>query len=145
MKRFIITEKTLKTEPLFIGNCTYQEMWDYLVKRFNVSRGQYPVAEDGDNTTASVLHFNGEPYRVVWFKEMKLDTDSLGEVAHELFHLVIRICEDKGIPIIANLEDGRVADEPPAYMIDFFMREYISRIKRKPRKKVVPKPDRKKD
>ena len=132
MKRkvFSIEDKMFKTEPLFIVGCCRNEAVKYLKKRFNVKMEDEEVSNGGSGATASVWHFKGAPYRVVWFKSFKKSSpEDIGELAHELMHLVIRICEDKGISLKANHPTtGEVLDEPPAYMIDFFISKFLEKI-----------------
>lgn len=132
MKKFTIEDKLFKTEPLFIYNCSYGELVKYLVRQgIEEEKIHNGFTSERMLGTATVMHFDKFPYRVVWFNKVDIkNPNSLGEIAHELLHLVIRICEDKGIPIKANFEDGYCADEPIAYMIDYFYTEFIKKVRR---------------
>jgi len=51
-------------------------------------------------------------------------------LVHELFHLVVRISEDKGVPIISNIQTGQVGDETSAYMLEYYYNEIIALFKK---------------
>jgi len=125
-KHFSIREVVFKTEPLFIYDCPYKQMGQWLRKAYNVD-----IPKEDGTESACVLHFDGPPYRVVWFQRLSDSLESRGEVAHELLHLVVRICRDKGIPIVANIQTGECGDESAAYLIDFFVREVYRHVKKK--------------
>ena len=131
MKRkvFCIEDKMFKTEPLFIINCTEEAAEKYLQRRFKVGFGR-DKHNHASRATATVLHFNKVPWRVLWIESFnRHKSEDIAELVHELTHLVIRICEDKGLVMMANHpETGQVLDEPPAYMMDFFVHEFLKRV-----------------
>jgi hypothetical protein len=112
----IIKDDVFKTEVLFIFNCSQKE-FQRRVKR-------YGIEETGiDNyTSGTVIHAKQRFFRIVWVK--KFSKNYLSEFIHELFHLVVRICDDKGVPIKANIEMGECGDETAAYLMEF----YVSKI-----------------
>jgi hypothetical protein len=121
---FTVNDKTFKTEPLFVFNCTHDEMAAYLKRRFR-------VAVDDDETTdglaGQMLTFTRSPWRVVWVKDAT--RKNLPVILHEVFHLVTRICADKGIPIIAHLPSGENGDEAAAYLFEFFARRVLKKVR----------------
>jgi hypothetical protein len=117
MKIFKITEPVFKTEPLFIIDCSFKRFSKYLKKHYHCNCGSY-VGQTGQMFT-----FKRTPWRVVWVE--KKDENVL---IHELFHLVTRICQDKGIPIVAQMEHGS-GDETAAYLYEFFARRCLKRIR----------------
>ena len=128
LKVFSVKEPIFKTEPLFVYGCSYEQMHRYLRRRFKTAKLKEKEVNE-DPGTASTIRFSGPPWRVVWFEKInKRSLESHGEIVHELFHLVVRICEDKGIPIKANIETGECGDETAAYLMDFFMREVWRRV-----------------
>lgn len=66
-------------------------------------------------------------FRIVWIKELK----NIGCLVHELFHLVIRIMADKGIPVVANIQTGECGDETAAYLLEFYLNECLNKIFKK--------------
>lgn len=128
MKYFSIEEKLFKTEPLFVIS-TPEELERLLTKKYKINCDLKWLKENGF-AEGTVLHFyDYKPCRVVWLLRMrKGNKEDLAIFIHELTHLVIRICEDKGIAIKSNLSDGRVNDEPIAYMMDYFTREFLYNI-----------------
>lgn len=84
------------------------------------------------------LTFDCSPWRVVWIEKFSKQPEDMGNLCHEIFHLVVRVCRDKQIPIVANIETGEVGDESAAYLFDFFLRETLKNVavdKKKKRKK----------
>lgn len=119
-----------QTEPFFMVGYSWNEAIKYLKKRFDVEMEEEEVNAGGSETMASVWNFHSEPYHVVWFKSFKKSSpEDISALAHELTHLVIRICEDKGIALKAkHPETEEVLDEPPAYMLGFFVKEFLKRV-----------------
>lgn len=137
MQTITITEEVFRTKTYFIFNCTNKEAEKFVKRKYDK---KIIVPDDTDGT---VLTFNkdGErTNRVVWLEyfDRRYDED-LSCLAHEVVHLAVRICEDKGIPIIANIQTGEVGDEPLAYLVDFFTKQFLEKYaisqKRKKRKK----------
>mgnify|MGYP001613000367 FL=1 len=123
MRSFSIVDPVFKTEPVFIGNCTAEEATAYLLKRFRV-RADIPSGLGG-----TTLTFACPPWRVVWVRRMSRAPGDFCVFVHEVFHLVTRICQDKGIPVIAHHPDGMNGDETAAYLLEFFIRNILRRIR----------------
>ncbi len=122
MKVFTVVDDTFKVEPLFVMDCTYETMQAYLLKRFKVE------VQNVDGCMAGVmLTFSKQPpWRVVWLRRSR-DSNAL---VHELFHLVTRICQDKGIPIVAHHATGENGDETAAYMLEHFYESAMRKIRK---------------
>lgn len=119
---FAVEEKLFQTEPVFILGGTYVQMQRYLKRRFGID-----VEDDLGSIAGKMLTFQREPWRVVWIKR----PDDIGLLVHETFHLVTRICADKGIPIVSHIPSGEIGDEAAAYMLGFFVTAALARLKRK--------------
>ena len=111
---FTLKDSFFHTEPLVIAGCTSQHLEQYLRKKY-----KWNVDVDSD-VEGTVLRRYSAPYRVVWFKKVPRNDDGWGTVVHELFHLVVRICNDKQIPIKAEIESGECGDEAAAYILEGF-------------------------
>lgn len=118
MKIFTIEDPIFKTEPVFIIGCSYDELNRYL-SRFKVNAGNC------EHIAGRMLTFEKPPWRVVWSRKPDLPV-----ILHETFHLVTRICADKGITIRAHNEHGENDDETAAYLLEFFARRILKRIRR---------------
>jgi hypothetical protein len=115
---FTVKDPLFKTEPLFVMGCSHQQLDAYLRKHFRVS-------VDIDNGhCGQMLTFDRAPWRVVWTQTLDIPV-----ALHELFHLVTRICQDRGIPIRAHNANGEISDEPAAYLYEFFARAMLRRVK----------------
>lgn len=125
MRVFKIVETTFRTEPLFVTDCSYEEMRQYLNKRFRL---KIPEVECNE-IIGMMLTFGKAPWRVVWWTPGR----NTSILVHELIHLVARICHDKGIPIVSHHPNGTSGDETAAYMTEFFYKEAKKGLRRKQR------------
>jgi hypothetical protein len=119
-----IEEEIFRVQTLFIVNCSLKELKDYIKKSFNAD---IETMEDEDESDGTVLLITGKEfqYRIVWLESFKNTPKYLGILAHEVFHLVIRICEGRGVGITANLESGECGDETPAYLTNFYIKKFL--------------------
>lgn len=121
MRVFTIKDPCFKTEPLFIVGCSHAQLDRYMRRRFHVEAG-IDAQQCGQMFT-----FQQAPWRVVWVKTKPTSAVTLGVLLHEIFHLVTRICQDKGIAIKAQIEDG-FGDEPAAYLFEMFSVQAIRKL-----------------
>lgn len=124
MKIIKIQENVFKTDVLIIANCTLRECDTYLKSIKNKYLAYDP---NYTNVLGRMIRTNNDVYRIIWIG--KLDKKNITTLVHELFHLVIRICEDKGVPIIPNVQNGMCGDETAAYLYEFYFREIYKKIK----------------
>lgn len=134
---FFIEEPVFKTSTMFIFNCGPDRFKRIACRKMELKESEFERPPNGISGTVHTLWNKDDSLRgrVVWVE--KIDPKSPQDVAglgHEIFHLVVRICRAKGIPIIANLEDGSVGDEPPAYLTEFYMNRCLTEIGRRSRK-----------
>lgn len=123
MKVFTVKDKVFKVEPLFVMDCTYEQLRTYLRKEFKVKAQEV----DGKMAGMMLTFSRSTPWRVVWVRRRK-DVECL---AHEIFHLVTRICQDKGIPIVAHHPNGDNGDETAAYMYEHYFVKAMKKIKKR--------------
>ncbi len=121
IKEFVIHEEVFKTSVLFIIGCGQKELTER-IKKYGVN-----LENLGMYVCGSVLEVKSKFFRIVWVENEK----SIGEIVHEVLHLVTRILQDKGVPIKASFEDGEFGDETAAYLLEF----YINRISKELKKK----------
>lgn len=122
IKPFLITDGVFKTEVLFLIGHTAEEANRYLRKIKN----KHLFDEKEKNIAGMLLKTNVDMYRIVFWPDGK----NIYELVHELFHLVIRICEDKGVPNVPNIHTGHCGDETGAYLIEFYLKEVLKKIKK---------------
>ena len=126
LKKKFIKEPIYKTEVMFLGNCDYKQMAEVIRKRGYDIDEEYFKDSDG-----AQLNFidkeNG--IRIVWFESLKKDADSIGVAVHEIFHLVVRILDWKGIIITPE----KNLDEVGAYLIEYYFREFYKFLYEKPK------------
>ena len=65
--------------------------------------------------------------RVLWLKQWKNKAEDIGRLAHEVSHLVIRICDWKGVPF----DGDRNNDETFAYLVDYFVIKALTELNKK--------------
>ncbi len=128
MTSFRIVEPVFKTEPVFILGCSAEEAELFLRKRYRI-RARVPRCQ------GTMLTFDRFPWRVVWSKLAPNTPAATAELLHEIFHLVTRICGDKGVPIIHHIPSGECGDEAAAYLFEFFAGECLRRCWRRKGKK----------
>jgi hypothetical protein len=114
---FSAKEPVFKTEPLFVLGCPHDVFARYMKRRFGLE------VDDSRGAIGTMYTFQRDPQRVIW--TLKLDA---AEVLHEVFHLVTRICHDKGVPIVAHHPNGDNGDETAAYLFEFFARAALRRL-----------------
>lgn len=124
MKTFRIHEKLFKAEPLFFVG-SKEELHQYLKRSFKIDADLEWI----ENATGAVMTFPDDGiYYLVWLEKFDKTPTSYGVLAHELLHLVTRICDRKGVSITPPYKEGvGVIDETAAYMIDFFTTEFLIR------------------
>jgi hypothetical protein len=120
MKVFSVKVDMLKVEPLFVLGCTEEAMRAYVRRRFRLHLEMMSPEVAGRMYT---LH--RAPWRLVWTATLDAPV-----VLHELFHLVTRICDDKGIVIRAHNERGENDDETAAYLFECLARQVLKRCRR---------------
>ena len=123
MISFQIDDPIFKTKPLFVMNCTHPQLDRYLKKHFHMSAGL------DCNQHGQMFTFERAPdptLRIVWVQHTPTTPERLGTLLHEIFHLTTRICQDKGVPIKAQIDEGN-GDETAAYLFDYFAREACRR------------------
>ncbi|MGH9257362.1 MAG: hypothetical protein ACRD3C_22610 [Vicinamibacterales bacterium] len=123
MRVFTVLEPAFKVEPLFVlGAQPDQARALFRRRRFRVDLGN--IGERDDTCLAGqMFSFDRTPWHVVWTRHL-----DAGVALHETFHLVTRICHDRGIPIRAYDERGDHGDETAAYLFEFFARAVLRRI-----------------
>jgi isochorismate hydrolase len=115
-----IIEPVFKTEVLFISNCSIKEANKYLKKI-----GNKRLIDDDENTAGCLIRDNNNLFRIIWSENIK----QKGEVVHEIYHLITRILEDKGIPNVSNIQNGMVGDETGAYLMEFYYNQIFNKLK----------------
>ncbi len=125
MKSFRIKDPIFKTEPLFVYGCTHKQACAWLRKTYRVS-----LDDDTDNpiTSGRMFTFDKSPWRVVFVDKLSRKPEHLGVLMHELFHLVMRICHDKGVPVVRNHPNGDSGDETAAYLFEFFATQALKKL-----------------
>lgn len=118
MKKFIIKEDVFKTVCLFIFNCNEDEYVEEL-KKYGIKENKV-----GEYVCGSVVKLGDKFFRIIWVENAK----NKEELMHEIFHLVIRICFDKGVPIRANIETGECGDETAAYLMEFYVKKILEKL-----------------
>lgn len=120
-KSFKIVNPIFKSETLFCLGFTLKEFKKEM-KKYNYD---YDISSPDIAGTTFSIRQKGFRYRVVWFEDSK----DIAGIVHEVVHLCVRICEDKGVPIKAHIETGECGDETFAYMVEFYLNEVIKKIK----------------
>lgn len=124
---FTVTDPIFKTQPVFILGCSAEKAEAWLKKECRVRVQIDPGA------AGMMITLRKYPWRIVWSAYHPKTPGGIATLLHELFHLVVRICGDKGIPIVHHFENGECGDEAAAYLFEFFAAECL---RRRPRRRV---------
>lgn len=122
---FVVSDDVFKTSVLFVLNCD-AKAFEKVVARYGVE------LKVGGYTCGTVIPGkDGHFFRIVWVEKVSVRPKDLGTLAHEILHLVVRICHDKGVPICPNIQTGECGDETAAYLAEFYMIRCLNQIKNK--------------
>lgn len=111
MRTFVVEEPIFKTATLFVLGCDFETFTRFMQRRYHCE-----TAENTGQCGQMFTYKSNAPWRVVWSKDMDLPV-----ILHEVFHLVTRILQDKGVPIRAHDERGDFGDETAAYLFAFYV------------------------
>ena len=142
-----IEERLFGAVVLFAVNCSAEELETHLNKEYKL-KCDLEWLINHKKAAGTYLWFDEYPYRVVWVKKFnKNNPEHLSYLVHEICHLVVRICEEIGVVISSTLTDGsnRVNDEPVAYMMGYYFREFLEKYARSQKKKKTTKKTRTKN
>jgi hypothetical protein len=127
MKTIHIGCEIYKSSLLYIYDCDYKELEKYCRKKFEVEDDDsFEHLRVADGTVFKLNHKEGAQ-RIVWIQEFKMTPYWLGVLAHETVHAIVRLLDHKGIPYTSN--DNQ--DETFAYLMDYFIAEFIRGYKKK--------------
>ena len=120
MRVFKLGEPIFKSETLFILGCSFETFARLLKRRYRCDAGDF-IGQCGQTFRFP----DRSPWRCVW-----TSTTETSVILHEVFHLVTRICQDKGVPIVAHHPNGESGDETATYLFEY----YATRVLRRGRK-----------
>ena len=128
MKHIDIDLPLFKTGLHYIYNCDYRELEKYCRKHYDCSEeGEFTWLSQADGTTFSLEDDKMAIHRLVWVEKFSMNPYWIGVLIHETTHAIIRILDHKGIPYTSR--DNQ--DETMAYMMDYFISEFIKKFKKK--------------
>jgi len=128
MLKLTIKNEIFNRDLLVLANCSVQEADKYLTKigskHFigDEQRARVKVAGKLIPTTADY-------YNCAYVAKLDKKIENQGTLIHELFHFIVRLCEDKGVPIISNIQTGEVGDETAAYLMNYYYEAIMSKVK----------------
>lgn len=122
-KNFTIKDNIFKTEVLFITNCDAGEFIRQ-VRKYGIK-----LKALDEYICGTVVKADRKFFRIVWIKDFSRRPENVAELVHEIFHLVVRICYDKGVPVRPNIETGECGDETAAYLMEFYAKICLARLK----------------
>lgn len=122
-KLFHIFDKVFGTNVLVIIGMPPEKVRPYLEKKYKINweYGDYGLK------AGAVMDFDTAPYRVLYLRKLE-KIDFIPKLAHEVFHLVLRLCANRQIPTVPEI-DGNITDETAAYVMEFYMREILEKLK----------------
>lgn len=127
MIKLWIGEPVYGTDTLFLSDCTHEEVVNYLKKEWN-HEIDYQHTANGQMIT---IRRGRTVHRIVWIKELSANPYWVGVAAHEVFHLIVRVCYRVGIPIRDSFQEtGENADEAAAYLHEFYLQRYLEEVEK---------------
>jgi hypothetical protein len=124
VKIFNVFNEVYGKNLLVIVGMEAKKLQPYLEKKFKVN-WEY---EDGCTFKGGAqLDFDSWPYKVVWLSDKITKEEIVPKLSHEVFHLVLRICKDVGVPTYPNI-DNLVMDEAASYLMEFYMRQILKKL-----------------
>lgn len=120
---FVVSDDVFKTSVLFVFNCDAKAF-----EKVAARRGVEWKAS-GYVCGTVVPGKDGQFFRIVWVEKVSTKPEDMGTLAHEIMHLVVRICQDKGVPICANIQTGECGDETAAYLVEFYTMRCLARLR----------------
>ncbi len=122
-KKFVIEDDIYKTKVFFFIGYTDEEFIKSMEK-LGVS-----LKKMSEYTCGTVIRVNDSFSRAVWIDRfIQNNSEDYGVLVHELFHLITNICQDKQIPIKANIESGECGDEAAAYLLEFYTKKCFEKL-----------------
>ena len=122
MKKFIVDNPVFKREVLVMTDCSRKEANKYLL-----SLGNKLFFEESDDAIGGLCVGQEGVFNLMHLNTLSKDIDSMGCLVHEIAHLVVRLCEDKGVSVISNIQNGGVGDEVFAYLSEFYFNEIMNK------------------
>lgn len=113
LRAFSIDDPVFKVEPVFITDCSFEEMRQFVQKEWPRIR----IDAAPECYAGTMFTFECPPWRIVWVRKSR----RIGVWVHEITHLVLRICQDKGIPVVRQHPSGEHGDETAAYMMEYYI------------------------
>lgn len=124
IKPFHIFEKVYGVNLLVLIGVPKCKVQQYIEKRFKVKWDYNEPSGAG-----AVYDFDEYPFHVLWVKDKLRKEDFLPKLSHEVFHHVLNVCQTKQVPTVSK-ENGIIADEAAAYLMEFYMREILKNMSR---------------
>ena len=115
------------TNLLVLSGFSPEKVRPYLEKKYKI---KWEYGEDSLKGGA-ILDFPKWPYHVLWLKKGLPKVDVIPKLSHEVFHHVLTLCGEKGIPTYSKIDNLQM-DEAAAYLMEFYMREILKKLKTQP-------------
>lgn len=128
MNKIQIIDKVFKTQPQIISNCS-ADVFNKYVK--GIVPDFKPNDYSGVGTVVCRTNKDGVLNRFVWVMSLKRNAEDIATLSHELFHLVIRVMADKGVPVSERAMIDETAwngDEAASYLYEFYMLECMKKV-----------------
>lgn len=87
------------------------DIYKYYSKDFNLGAGAH-------------FDFQGNyPYKMIWILKLTMNPQEIGALVHEISHHVSNLCDER------NIKKDSEVDEPVAYLIEYYVREILKKVK----------------
>jgi hypothetical protein len=124
IKSFHVYNETYKANLFVVLGGSVHGVKRLLAKKFDITD---KLEEDEDVPSGGfLLTLEVWPYAVLWISERVGPQETVAKIAHEVFHHVLRVCQQRNIPTYPSI-DNFTLDEPAAYLMEFYMREILNK------------------
>ena len=127
MKHFEIFNETYKANLVVVIGGNKEEFVTLIKKKYDCDVYKY-YSKDFRLDTIEGAHFDFEqeyPYKVIWMSKFIFNPEGVASLVHEITHHVSEMCDNR------NISKKSDYDEPVAYLMEYYTREIIKKIKKK--------------
>ena len=126
MKHFEIFNETYKANLVVVIGGNKEEFVTLIKKKYGCDVYKY-YSKDFKLDTLEGAHVDFEqeyPYKVIWMSKFIFNPEGVASLVHEITHHVSEMCDNR------NISKKSDYDEPVAYLMEYYTREIIKKIKK---------------
>ena len=126
IKHFKIFNETYQAKLIVVIGGDKDELVALMKKEYKCDIYKY-YSKDFTINEKGGAHFDFQgdnPYKMIWLAKFTLTPLWIGSLVHEISHHVSELCDNRNISKNSNV------DEPVAYLMEYYTREILEKIKK---------------